>query len=322
MIPDLMSLPPDSGYTFQPMRESLAVACGELEAVAFNRLRKAWEQPAQRPRRADWLSYQSRLYPDNTVVVLHKGHVIALNMVHQWGSLGWVGPVAVDPDHQGRGLGPALMRWSLDRLRALDCLTIGLETWAHNLANIGLYIKSGFNIGPIVCVLEKSLTSGRTDFNAVPLFDITDRRAILARLRALWDQIAPGLDYFPLIDTLQTLGMGDGFFWGDEDRPDAAAIVRFASYAEEPPPDFASVEVLTARPGEEHWLDTWLADLEALARSAGKTALRISLSSIHAAGLRRLLFDLDYRLIKTRLRMYAALQPVAPDAINYLSYSV
>lgn len=312
----------DSGHHSQPIHEELVRACCELEAEAFNRLRDAWGQPAQHPRRADWLSYQALHYPDNTAALLDNGRVIGFNMVHQWGSLGWVGPAVVSPDYQGHGLGGALMRWSLERLQALGCTTIGLETWPHNLGNVGLYVRVGFDIGPLTCVLEKPTSGSAAPFSGRRLLELPERRTLMQGLAALWDQIAPGLDYSPLVENLLACKMGDVLFWGDERLPDAAAIVRFASYAEEPPPPFANIEVLTVQPGGESRLDTWLAEIEAVAASAGKNALRVSLSSSHAGGLRHLIAGLGYRLVKTRLRMYAALRPVPSGFIDYLSYSV
>lgn len=312
----------DTGHHSQPIREELVRACCELEAEAFNRLRAAWGEPAQHPRRADWLSYQARHYPDNTVALLDNDRVIGFNMVHQWGSLGWVGPAVVSPDYQGRGLGGALMRWSLERLQALGCTTIGLETWPHNLGNVSLYVKVGFDVGPLTCVLEKPTAGSAAHFTGRRLLDLPERSTLMQGLAALWDQIMPGLDYGPLVENLLACKMGDVFFWGDERLPDAAAIVRFESYAEGPAPPFANIEVLTARPGSESTLDAWLAEIAGAAVTEGKSALRVSLSSSHAEGLRHLITGPGYRLVKTRLRMYAALRPVPPGLIDYLSYSV
>src|ERR1043166_1593547 len=54
-----------------------------------------------------------------------RGDVIAFNMVHRSGSEGWMGPLAVRTDRQGRGLGATIVRAGLPWLESQGASTIG-----------------------------------------------------------------------------------------------------------------------------------------------------------------------------------------------------
>ena len=67
------------------------------------------------------------------------GQLAAFNMVHQSGTEGWMGPIAVRPDRQGSGVGRAIVQAGVDLLRARGATTIGLETMPRTTDNIGFY---------------------------------------------------------------------------------------------------------------------------------------------------------------------------------------
>ncbi len=142
-------------YTVTAIREEHAEACCALEALAFNRLRDEWDQPWQPPRKIDWMLYHIRSSPHNNLVALVDGEMIGFSMVHDWGSLGWLGPIVVAPEWQGLGLGRDLTLRSRLILEERGCQTIALETWPHFPRNVALYIKSGFMPVDLVAVLEK-----------------------------------------------------------------------------------------------------------------------------------------------------------------------
>ena len=50
------------------------------------------------------------------------GQLVAFNMVHQSGSEGWMGPLAVRPDRQGEGLGSIMVRLGIDWLKGQGAL--------------------------------------------------------------------------------------------------------------------------------------------------------------------------------------------------------
>ena len=71
--------------------------------------------------------------------------IVAFNIAHQSGTEGWMGPLAVRPELQGRGLGTADRRAAaIEFLRSRGCTVIGLETMPRTMDNIGFYSRLGF----------------------------------------------------------------------------------------------------------------------------------------------------------------------------------
>ncbi len=67
------------------------------------------------------------------------GQLAAFNMVHQSGTEGWMGPIAVRPDRQGSGVGRGIVQAGIELLRSRGATTIGLETMPRTTDNIGFY---------------------------------------------------------------------------------------------------------------------------------------------------------------------------------------
>ena len=57
---------------------------------------------------------------------------------------GYVGPLNVQPDYQGRSLGRRLLVHTLERCVDLGFHVLSLDTWAGNLKSVPLYKKTGF----------------------------------------------------------------------------------------------------------------------------------------------------------------------------------
>lgn len=81
--------------------------------------------------------------------------VVAFNLVHDNGAEGWMGPLAVRPDSQGRGVGRAVVMAGIGYLKKRGCRTIGLETMPRTIDNIGFYSRLGFRPGYLTVSLAK-----------------------------------------------------------------------------------------------------------------------------------------------------------------------
>lgn len=57
---------------------------------------------------------------------------------------GWIGQIAVLPEHRGRGLGRMLLEWSIEYLRGRGAQDIDLAVEAENDLALGLYLRTGF----------------------------------------------------------------------------------------------------------------------------------------------------------------------------------
>jgi GNAT superfamily N-acetyltransferase len=137
------------------------------------------------------------------------GHIVAFNMVHQSGTEGWMGPLAVRPDRQGEGIGSLMVRTGIDWLRSQGARTIGLETMPRTVDNIGFYSRIGLVPGHLTVTLVSEVprrADGRVDLlsrsEASP-------DGLLAECRALADSLLPGVDFTREIALTRELGIGD-----------------------------------------------------------------------------------------------------------------
>jgi len=84
--------------------------------------------------------------PENLLVVEHDGALVGSVMVGYEGHRGWVNYLAVDPDHQGRGLGRRLMERAEEILGRLGCAKVNLQVRSSNEAAIGFYSRIGYSV--------------------------------------------------------------------------------------------------------------------------------------------------------------------------------
>ena len=123
-----------------------------------------------------------------------KGALAAFNLVHHSGKEGWMGPLAVRPDRQGRGEGRRIVEAGIDQLRAEGATTIGLETMPRTVENIGFYSSLGFVPGHLTVTLVRDV-EGRGRSDAVRLSKAPDRVGLLAACRKLTAKLSPGVDF-------------------------------------------------------------------------------------------------------------------------------
>ena len=138
------------------------------------------------------------------------GHIVAFNMVHQSGTEGWMGPLAVRPDRQGEGIGSMMVLHGLEWLARQGATTIGLETMPRTVDNIGFYsrIATGARASHRDPGQRHSAPGGGPPRAAVG----GRRRLAEARIeecRRLTDALLPGVDFTREITLTRELRIGD-----------------------------------------------------------------------------------------------------------------
>jgi len=94
--------------------------------------------------------------PEGAMVAEEDGEIIALSMCHARGTAGWVGPLAVKPDAQSRGVGKQLMAAAFDYFGRRGCRWVGLDTYPENPVSVSLYLKSGMRVLQTMLQLQVS----------------------------------------------------------------------------------------------------------------------------------------------------------------------
>lgn len=138
-----------------------------------------------------------------------RGEVVAFNVAHHSGDEGWMGPLAVAPPHQGRGLGKAVVAAGVEWLRARGARTIGLETMPRTMDNIGFYSMLHFVPGRLtLTVTLDAATTARTP-TLLGRLPHAAREAAIQECAALAASIGPGHDFTREIVLTEELAVGD-----------------------------------------------------------------------------------------------------------------
>lgn len=146
-----------------------------------------------------------------------RGEVVAFNVAHHSGDEGWMGPLAVAPTYQGRGLGKAVVGASVEWLRARGARTIGLETMPRTLDNIGFYSSLGFLPGRLTLTLTLDVAPAARTPTLLGRLGPAARDAAIAECAALAAAVGPGHDFTREITLTEELAVGDTVLVRDAD---------------------------------------------------------------------------------------------------------
>ena len=155
-----LGLPQDPGprLTRLRIREATpedAETCGRIIDVAFGRLYERHGFPLDFASAEDATAVARFLIGHPSVfgvVAEADGRVVGSNFLDERDPISGVGPVTIDPDAQGRGIGRALMEAVLDRGR--DTAGIRLLQDTFNTGSLALYASLGFEVKEPVALVR------------------------------------------------------------------------------------------------------------------------------------------------------------------------
>ena len=87
---------------------------------------------------------------DLIFVAKEGGELVGACMAGYDGHRGWLYAVSVRPDHQGEGIGRALVTHALDALREIGCIKVNLQVREDNKQVVQFYEALGFSVEPRV----------------------------------------------------------------------------------------------------------------------------------------------------------------------------
>lgn len=136
-----------------------------------------------------------------------EGQLAAFNMVHQSGAEGWMGPLAVRPDLQGRGLGSVMVRTGMEWLAAQGARIIGLETMPRTVENIGFYSRLGLIPAPLTVTLVRDVSDRPAAGERLGSGPDAERK--VEECRRLTAALRQGVDYTREVQLTRELALGD-----------------------------------------------------------------------------------------------------------------
>lgn len=256
------------------------------------------------------------------LVAEQNGQVVGYTFVHQWGSLGWFGPVGVDPNYQGRGLGKKLVEEGMHIFDQRQVQEIGLETMVDSPTNIGLYMSLGFQplhlafdlVRPVKSVKELGGQPPRTTRPRVKFIHLSSEtpfsenefHQLVVRARTLTSSIIRGLDYLPELELILQHGFGRVILMEESGELVGLALVMLTDLRGQHGLT-VSLRGLVVKPGlvEQKYLrlSELLKEVYRVTREAGSSKIFITVYSDNEALTRYLMKEENFTISFPYLRM-------------------
>jgi len=161
-----------------------------------------------------------------------RGAIAAFNIAHRSGSEGWMGPLAVMPALQSRGVGRTIVEFGVDHLRTLGCAVIGLETMPRTMDNIGFYSQLGFVPGPLTITVTLDAATSDERVMLLGRLPQLERDDVIAECAALVHGMRDGYDFTREIRITDALAIGETVLVLRHGRVTAFAICHSAPLVE------------------------------------------------------------------------------------------
>jgi GNAT superfamily N-acetyltransferase len=162
---------------------------------------------------ADYVKTRWRADPEGAFVAEADGRVLGSNFATNWGSVGFFGPLTVDPAWWDKGVARRLIQPMIDCFERWGVRQAGLFTFPNSPKHLGLYQKFGFWPRWLTAVMAKAMEVGSAPAPVtwMPFADADDkeRMVLLAECRQLTDRVYPGLDVSCEIMAVADQGLGE-----------------------------------------------------------------------------------------------------------------
>jgi GNAT superfamily N-acetyltransferase len=154
----LTQLEPGPVVTLREAVTDDAAACGRIIYTAFRRINESRGYPPDFPsvEAATGLARALIANPEvYGVVAMAGGRIVGSNFLTEGDPVRGVGPITVDPDYQGGGIGRRLMQAVIDR--GASGRGVRLVQGAFNTVSLSLYASLGFEVREPLVVMTGHL---------------------------------------------------------------------------------------------------------------------------------------------------------------------
>jgi predicted N-acetyltransferase YhbS len=163
------------------------------------------------------------------------GALVGSNFVTKWGSVGFFGPLSVDPAQQGRGIAKTLVEAVSAQLDSWGTRHSGLFTFPQSPLHLALYGKFGFHARFLTAIMmAPARTSGTAaGWSRYSALNDSEREAALKSCRELTEAIYEGLDLGAEIRTVATRNLGETLLlWDGASRLAGFAVCQWGVASE------------------------------------------------------------------------------------------
>jgi Acetyltransferase (GNAT) family len=175
---------------------------------------------------ADYVYSRWKGNSENGFVAELDGRVVGSNFTTRWGSVGFFGPLTVDPVVWDRGIGKQLAAEAVHRFDRWGITHRGLFTFPESPKHICLYRKFGFWPRFLTALMElkQPAASGNPPYELWSELETEHRRWAGAQCVSLSDAVYRGLNLSCEVDAVARLSLGDTILLGDGAQLEGFAI--------------------------------------------------------------------------------------------------
>ena len=179
-------------------------------------------EPAAFMGDADYVRARWTADPASALAAWSGDRLVGSNFVTQWGSVGFFGPLTVEPELWDKGVARRLLDETMAMFGSWDLTHTGLFTFGQSPKHVALYQSYGFMPRFLTAVLTKAVQDGTPGQLASEAADLD---AVVADCAAVSGSIYPGLEVSREIRATLEQSLGDVVVVRDSaGRPGAFAV--------------------------------------------------------------------------------------------------
>jgi GNAT superfamily N-acetyltransferase len=139
------------------------------------------------------------------------GKLVGSNFATNWGSVGFFGPITVQPDLQESGIGRLLLSKTMEQFDDWRTRHVGLFTFAQSAKHIALYQKHGFYARFLTAIMSAPAVMRQGSAGWLRFSELNEVRQneALRSCRDIADTLCAGLDLTEEIRATHAQGVGD-----------------------------------------------------------------------------------------------------------------
>ena len=198
----------DTDVTIRSLEEADLAEADRIMRLAFGTF-LGLADPAGFMGDADYVRTRWAADPTAALAAEVGGRLAGTNFVTRWGSVGFFGPLTVDPDLWDKGVARALLDETMPFFDRWAVTHAGLFTFPQSPKHLGLYQRYGFMPRFLTPVLAKPLDRVAAAEAPETAGGSPDFETVIAWCARVTDETDPGLDVSREIRAVVTQKLGD-----------------------------------------------------------------------------------------------------------------
>ena len=266
----------NAGVSVRPLAEADLGEADRIMRLAFGTF-LGHPDPGSFMGDADYVRTRWAADPTCALAAEADGRLVGSNFVTRWGSVGFFGPLTVDPGLWDRGVARALLDATMPIFDSWGVTHAGLFTFGHSPKHLALYQSYGFMPRFLTAILAKPLDQPAGDAGGrwSTAGEAADLATVVAGCVPVTDTTYPGLDVGREIEATSTQKLGDAVLvFGAGGEIEAFAVCHTGPGSEAGTGTcFVKFGAALPGPGADHRFDRLLDACEAFAAGAGAQTL-------------------------------------------------